>query len=355
MGNLHEEFGQMVKIRGNYEKQVKVMGHLRPLTEYTGRQSRPGCNDFSDFTLRGRKGSPYRMHKKMEELIERNQKQVRNLSVPPQMEEIKNLMDQASLIESILKRIPDTVQYPEYPEYLKRETKGAANEFLNAVLKQEKEAENIRKLVTYMSERPGVVKLGKHGLFSQTDDPIDLEAAAENVGNHTGYIWTHIVSLHREVAERLGYNNAESWKSLIRRNVTTIAEAHKIQISDLQWYAAFHDTGHHPHIHLMVYSKGQEGYLSKKRIDSLRSCFGNDIFKQEQYHPFQLHTDWLCFLKSERKPQDKMFATKISSYFSNTDCTICTFTWARLKKGTELKLRPRSSFIRNSNWISSVR
>ena len=197
---------------------------------------------------------------------------------------------QKSLIESILKRIPDTVHYPEYQEYLKRDTKGTANEFLNAVLKQNEEAENIRKLVTYMAERPGVVKLGKHGLFSQTDDPIDLDTAAEEVGKHEGYIWTHIVSLHREDAERLGYNNVESWKSLIRRNVTTIAEAHKIPLSDLQWHAAFHDTGHHPHIHLMVYSKGQEGYLSKQSIDSLRSCFGNDIFKQEQYHLFQLQT-----------------------------------------------------------------
>ena len=213
---------------------------------------------------------------------------------------------QKSLIETVIQRIPDTVQYPEYQEYLKRETKGAANEFLNAVLKQEEDAENIRKLVTYMAERPGVVKLGKHGLFSQTDDPIDLEAAAENVGSHKGYIWTHIVSLHREDAERLGYNKAESWKSLVRRNVTTIAEAHKIPLSDLQWYATFHDTGHHPHIHLMVYSKGQEGYLSKKSIDRLRSCLGNDIFKQEQYHLFQLQTGLREDIKkkSEQKIRD---------------------------------------------------
>ena len=39
MGNLHEEFGQAVRIRGNYEKQVKVRGHLRPLTKHTGQQS----------------------------------------------------------------------------------------------------------------------------------------------------------------------------------------------------------------------------------------------------------------------------------------------------------------------------
>ena len=208
---------------------------------------------------------------------------------------------QQSLIDTVLKRIPDAVQYPEYQEFLKSGTKGAANE----LLKQE-EAEKIGKLVSYMAERPGVVKLGKHGLFSQTDDPIDLDKAAEEVANHEGYIWTHIVSLHREDAERLGYNNAESWKSLVRRNVTTIAEAHKIPLSDLKWYAAFHDTGHHPHIHLMIYSKGQEGYLSKQSIDRLRSCFGNDIFQQEQYHLFQLQTGLREDIKekSEQKIRD---------------------------------------------------
>ena len=213
---------------------------------------------------------------------------------------------QQSLIDTVLKKIPDAVQYPEYQEFLKAGTKGAANKFLNTILKQEEEAEKIGKLVNYMAERPGVAKLGKHGLFSQTDDPIDLDKAGEGVANHEGYIWTHIVSLHREDAERLGYNNAEAWKSLIRRNVTTIAEAHKIPLSDLQWYAAFHDTGHHPHIHLMVYSKGQEGYLSKQSIDSLRSCFGNDIFQQEQYHLFQLQTGLREDIKekSEQKIRD---------------------------------------------------
>ena len=104
----------------------------------------------------------------------------------------------------------------------------------------------------------------------------------------------------------MGYNNAEAWKSLVRRNVTTIAEAHRIPLSNLQWYAAFHDTGHHPHIHLMVYSKGQEGYLSKQSIDSLRSCFGNDIFQQEQYHLFQLQTGLREDIKekSEQKIRD---------------------------------------------------
>lgn len=221
---------------------------------------------------------------------------------------------QQDLICSVVKKIPGTAVYPEYQEYLDSRMRSSATSFLNAVLEQEKDAEDTGKLVTYMSERPGAVKLGKHGLFSQTDDPIDLEKAAEEVTNHPGYIWTHVVSLHREDAERLGYNNAEAWKSLVRRNMTTIAEAHKIPLSDLQWYAAFHDTGHHPHIHLMVYSKGQEGYLSKQSIDSLRSAFGNDIFKQEQYHLFQLQTGLREDIKekSEQKIRDLIAQAEIA-------------------------------------------
>ena len=197
---------------------------------------------------------------------------------------------QQDLIASVVKKIPGAAEYPEYQKHLEQNTRASATEFLNTVMAKEDQAEEIGKLVTYMAERPGVVKLGKHGLFSQTDDPIELEEAAAEVASHPGYIWTHIVSLHREDAERLGYNNADAWKSLVRRNVTAIADAHRIPVSDLQWYAAFHDTGHHPHIHLMVYSKGQEGYLSKQSIDQFRSAFGNDIFRQEQYHLFQLQT-----------------------------------------------------------------
>ena len=66
---------------------------------------------------------------------------------------------QQSLIDTVLKRIPDAIHYPEYQEYIAAGTKGAANEFLNSVLKQEEDAEKIGKLVTYMAERPGVVSL----------------------------------------------------------------------------------------------------------------------------------------------------------------------------------------------------
>ncbi len=151
--------------------------------------------------------------------------------------------------------------------------------------------EGVEKLVNYYAERPGVEKLSKHGLFSQTDEKINLDEVADEVSNHNGIVWTHVISLKREDAERLGYNNANAWKSLVRRNVLEIAKAHKIEPSDLQWYGAFHNTTHHPHIHLLVYSKSGQGYLTNNGIESMRSAFGNDIFKNEQYKLFEMLTE----------------------------------------------------------------
>lgn len=159
----------------------------------------------------------------------------------------------------------------------------------------------MKGLVRYFAERPGVEKLGAHGLFSQTDDKINLDEVADEVNNHDGVVWTHVLSLRREDAERLGYNNADAWKKLVRRNVAAIAEAHKIDLDDLQWYAAFHNTGHHPHIHLMVYSKSGQGYLTNKGIEKLRSRFGNDIFRNEQYKLFEMQTEIRNEIKQESK------------------------------------------------------
>lgn len=110
----------------------------------------------------------------------------------------------------------------------------------------------MKKIVEYMANRPGVEKFSGHGLFSQTDDKIDLKEVANEVGQHQGIIWTHVISLRREDAERLGYNSAQAWIDLVRRNVTEIAQAQNIDINNLQWYGAFHNTTHHPHMHLLV-------------------------------------------------------------------------------------------------------
>ncbi|NBJ90972.1 MobP3 family relaxase, partial [Acutalibacter sp. 1XD8-36] len=210
--------------------------------------------------------------------------------------------------------------YGEYHDYESSPTKSNASEFIDAFI--ERNADRIGKLdklVSYMAERPGVEKLGSHGLFSQTDDKIDLDSVAEEVGQHKGIIWTHVISLHREDAERLGYNSAEAWRELVRRNVTELAEAQKIDISNRQWYGAFHNTTHHPHIHLLVYSKdAKQGWLTKKGIDDLRSALGNDIFHMEQYKLFSMETALRDRLKNESRLEIEKLLTKIRESYAPT-------------------------------------
>lgn len=209
---------------------------------------------------------------------------------------------QEKLINSITKKFPETKKSIEFEDYENAPTKANASEFLSYFEENYADKiEDMKTLVRYFAERPGVEKLGSHGLFSQTDDKINLDEVADEVSNHDGVVWTHVLSLHREDAERLGYNNAKAWKNLVRRNVAAVAEAHKIDLDDLQWYAAFHNTGHHPHIHLMVYSKSGQGYLTNKGIELLRSRFGNDIFRNEQYKLFEMQTEIRDELKGEAR------------------------------------------------------
>ncbi|MCH5314735.1 MAG: hypothetical protein J1E81_02385 [Eubacterium sp.] len=205
---------------------------------------------------------------------------------------------QQRLISSIVKNYPQAKKYIEFVDYKGKPTRSNATEFIDTFIERNADrAEELKALVSYIAERPGVEKIGKHGLFSQADDKINIDSVAEEVSNHNGIVWTHVISLKREDAERLGYNNAEKWKKQVRKNMIEIAKAHNIQPSDLQWYAAFHNTTHHPHIHLLVYSKSGQGYLTNKGIESMRSAFGNDIFRNEQYKLFEMQTKYRDELK----------------------------------------------------------
>lgn len=207
---------------------------------------------------------------------------------------------QQTLINSITKNYPESKKYLEYKDYENNSTKSNATEFIDTFIERNADrAEELKTLVSYIAERPSVEKLGKHGLFSQTDDKINLDEVAEEISNHNGIVWTHVISLKREDAERLGYNNADRWKKQVRKNMIEIAKAHNIQPSDLLWYAAFHNTTHHPHIHLLVYSKSGQSYLTNKGIEAMRSTFGNDIFRNEQYKLFKQQTEYRNKLKNE--------------------------------------------------------
>ena len=104
----------------------------------------------------------------------------------------------------------------------------------------------------YIAKRPRAERRGAHGLFTDADIPINLSKVAEEVANHDGNVWTHIISLRREDAARLGYDNAYAWRNLLRSQAENIAENMKIPLTDLRWYAAYHDESYHPHVHMVV-------------------------------------------------------------------------------------------------------
>ena len=134
----------------------------------------------------------------------------------------------------------------------------------------------------YMAERPR-----SHGLFGDEDN-VDLNSAMKELNEYPGNIWTHIISLKREDAERLGYNHAAQWKNLLRAHRNEIAEAMRIPPSDFRWYAAFHDEGDHPHVHMMAWSaKPGQAYLSQGGIRQIKSKLTNDIFRQEMLHTYE--------------------------------------------------------------------
>ena len=221
--------------------------------------------------------------------------------LPTGIDHSPSTVRQQRLIADIVKSFPHSKEYVEYKNYNNTSTKSNATNFINAVIERD-DVRRLDKLMTYIAERPGVEKIGSHGLFSQSDDAIDLDAVADEVNATGGIVYSHIISLRREDAERLGYNNAQAWKDLVRRNVTELAEAHNISLSNLKWYAGFHNKDHHPHIHLVVYSKdGKQGWITKKTIEDMRRLFGNDIFRNEQYKLFEMETQQRDMVKERVK------------------------------------------------------
>lgn len=191
-------------------------------------------------------------------------------------------VEQKRLIDKIVKDLPDTVSNFEYNDYITSPTRKNASEFISRAIEENPEVINQRKkYVEYIAQRPRVEKRGSHGLFTDDNVPINLSKVSETVANHEGIVWTDIISLKREDAERLGYDNSYAWQKLIRSNVPAIAESMKIPIEDLRWYAAFHNEGHHPHVHVVAYSVGKQPYMTEQGILKLKSAFARDIFRQD--------------------------------------------------------------------------
>ena len=221
--------------------------------------------------------------------------------------------NQKQLLNDLLLDFPEAKRYLEYEDYTANPTVENASELISTVIERNADViGNRQNFVGYMAMRPGVQKRGSHGLFNESDKPIVLDRAANEIANHKGSVWSHVVSLRREDAVRLGYDNSEVWRDLVKRHISDIAKAQRIPLCNLKWYAAFHDTTHHPHIHLLVYSTNpKQGFLTTKGIDQIRSAFANDIFHDDLQSIYQEQTLSRDELKTVSKTEFESIVRKI--------------------------------------------
>lgn len=207
---------------------------------------------------------------------------------------------QKNLIEKILKDFPDSKDMFEYVDYLEKQNQGSASDFISRVMEDYAyEILGRKAYADYIATRPRAEKFGSHGLFTDDGIQVQLSKVTEELDKHKGNIWTAIISIRRENAERLGFNTGSRWRDMLRTQTESLAKNLKIPMQNLRWYAAFHNESHHPHVHLIAYSTVEnEGYLTQKGVENLRSSFARDIFQQ----------DLLCIYERQTKHRDKLRA-----------------------------------------------
>lgn len=176
--------------------------------------------------------------------------------------------------------------------------------------------------VGYIAMRPGAEKRGAHGLFHAGETPLALSKVAREVAAHEGIVWTNILFITRKDAERLGYETGEAWRTLLKANTHLMADAMKIPAGDLIWYAAFHNEAHHPHIHMVAYSKGKEPYLSEAGIQKMKSAFAREIFREDLLPLYAMQTERR---EAIGKETEKMIS-EISSAPAKNPVLIAKFT-----------------------------
>ncbi len=199
---------------------------------------------------------------------------------------------QAKLVAQLLREFPSSRGLFEYEDYQAASTRGNASEFITRAIEDNYEQVAQKEhYVDYIASRPRVQRMGAHGLFTAGDGPLALSQVADEVAHHPGVVWLPIISLRREDAARLGFDNAERWRRLLSARAMDMAKAMKIPDEQFRWYAAFHDEGHHPHVHMVCYSAdGKSGFLTKRGIADIKSMLAKEIFQQDLYAIYQRQT-----------------------------------------------------------------
>ena len=222
---------------------------------------------------------------------------------------------QKNLIEKILKDFPDSKDMFEYVDYLEKQNQGSASDFISRVMEDYAyEISGRKAYADYIATRPRAERFGSHGLFTDDGVQVQLSKVTEELDKHKGNIWTAIISIRREDAQRLGFNTGARWRDMLRTQTEALAKNLKIPMENLRWYAAFHNESHHPHVHLIAYSTVEnEGYLTQKGVENLRSSFAKDIFQQDLLCIYEKQTEHRDKLRAEARDIVEDLVSKINS------------------------------------------
>lgn len=211
--------------------------------------------------------------------------------------------NQKQLIKKILRDFPDTKDMLEYEDYQQKQTVESASEFISRAIEDNAAAAlNAKTYADYIATRPRAERFGSHGLFTDDGVQVNLKKVSQELNDYGGNVWTVIISLRREDAERLGFDSGSRWRDMLRTQTQELSENLRIPMGHLKWFAAFHNEGHHPHVHLIAYSTAEsEGYLTKQGVQKLRSSFAKDIFAQDLMCIYEKQTEHRNRLRSESK------------------------------------------------------
>lgn len=222
---------------------------------------------------------------------------------------------QKRFIQKITEDFPESASMLEYEDYLKIPNHENASEFISRAI--EDHADEImsgRTYADYIATRPRSERIGAHGLFTDDGVQVKLSKVSEELNLHEGNVWTAIISLRREDADRLGYNKGERWRQMLRAQTQELSEQLRIPMQDLKWFAAFHNEGHHPHVHLLIYSTNpKQGFLSKKGIDKLRSSIAQEVFHQDLMNIYEKQTEHRDELRAKSRDMISKIVSRINS------------------------------------------
>lgn len=208
---------------------------------------------------------------------------------------------QQALIEKILRDFPESKGSPEYEDFQREQTVGSASEFISMAVEENLDAvADTKTYADYIATRPRAERFGSHGLFTDDGVQVKLSKVSQELNAYKGNVYTAILSLKREDATRLGFDSGSRWRDFLRGQTQTLSANLKIPMDHLRWYAAFHNEGHHPHIHLIAYSSVPgEGRLSKQGMENMRSAFAREIFSQELLFTYQQQTEYRDRLREQ--------------------------------------------------------